>query len=136
MLKGMAATIRHLFLPTFNAGYPYTPRVLPPRARSSFTLPRREDGVPQCKSCGLCERTCPDSAITITSHKSEDGPGRVLDRFEIDLGLCMYCGLCVELCPSMGIQHTGVFETATPERAETVLVLYDVAAAPEKEGTP
>lgn len=124
MLKGMATTFSHLLRPTFNAGYPGTPKVLPERARSSFTLPRNEDGVPLCKSCGLCERSCPDSAITITSSKREDGPGRILERFEIDLGVCMYCGICVESCPSTGLAHTGEFEHATPRREDTVMVLY------------
>lgn len=124
MLKGMATTISHLWRPNFNAGYPGAPKVLPPRSRSSFELPTGEDGVPLCRSCQLCERSCPDDAISIVSSKREDGPGRVLESFEIDLGLCMYCGICVESCTFTGIRHTGAFENDTPLRAETVLVLY------------
>jgi NADH-quinone oxidoreductase subunit I len=124
MLKGMLTTIRHVFRPTFNAGYPGVPRVLPGRSRSSFELPVGDDGTPLCKSCLLCERNCPDAAIRITSSKREDGPGRILERFEIDLGLCMYCGICVETCPSSGLRHTGLFEHATPERSDTLLVLF------------
>lgn len=130
MLKGMATTMSHLFRPTFNAGYPYTPKVLPERSRSSFVLCFNDDGEPLCKSCGLCERSCPDHAISIASEKRENGPGRSLRRFEIDLGLCMYCGLCVELCPSSGIGHAGRFETATPDRADTVLVLFSATERP------
>lgn len=90
MLKGMGTTIRHLFLPTFNAGYPDTPKTLPERSRSSFRLPMGEDGVPLCKSCMLCANSCPVGAILIESEKTEGGPGRTLTGFEIDLGLCMY----------------------------------------------
>ncbi len=125
MFKGMATTIRHLFLPTFNADYPNTPKVLPSRSRSSFELPLGDDGAPLCKSCMLCARSCPDSAIIIESSKREDGPGRVLERFVIDLGLCMYCGICVESCGSAGLRHTGAFESATPWLSETTLVLYE-----------
>lgn len=133
MLKGMATTISHLFKPTFNAGYPYTEKVLPERSRSSFALPLGDDGSPLCRSCMLCERSCPTGAITITAAKREDGPGRVLERFEIDLGLCMYCGLCVEHCPASGLHHTGEFETATPVRPDTLLVLYGRAAPARTE---
>lgn len=141
MLKGMGTTIRRAFMHSPNERYPYRPKVLPERARSSFGMPLRDDGTPECKSCGLCEKNCPDHAITLVAHKREDGPGRVLDRFAIDLGLCMYCGLCVENCPSSGLHHTGHFETATAEKDGTLLVLYDAATAPaghraETEVTP
>lgn len=126
MAKGLATTIRHAFRPSFTGPYPWEPKSLPERSRTSFALPVDENGVPLCKSCGLCAKSCPDGAIRLESEKRTDGPGRVLTHFSIDLGLCMYCGLCVEMCPSTGVTHTGNFETATSERAETVLVLYDV----------
>ncbi len=66
------------------------------------------------QGCTLCAKSCPNSAITIETEKREDAPGRVLTKFEIDLGLCMYCGICVENCPSNGLRHTGDFENASP----------------------
>ncbi len=60
----------------------------------------------------LCEKSCPDDAIKIDSEKREDGPGRVLTGFSIDLGRCMYCGICVEQCSTHGLRHTGDFENA------------------------
>lgn len=136
MLRGMGVTIRHAFRPSPNDRYPYRPKVLPPRARSSFALPADEAGEASCKSCGLCAKSCPDHAITIESHKREDGPGRVLDRFEIDLGLCMYCGLCVENCPSSGLAHSGHFETSATMRDDTILVLYPSPGAGSASDTP
>jgi len=136
LAKGMATVMRHLLKPSVTIGYPWEPRVLPARSRSSFALPVDENGVPYCKSCGLCERSCPDNAITIVSEKREDGPGRVLRHFEIDLGVCMYCGNCVESCPSSGLRHTGDFETATPRREDTLLVLYDASAPQSSPSSP
>ncbi len=126
----MATTFGHLLRPNFNGDYPATPKVLPERARMSLKLRLDDDGVPLCKSCGLCERSCPDRAIHIVSSKREDGPGRVLERFEVDMGLCMYCGLCVEMCPSAGLEPSGDFEVATARKEDTHRVLWPSASTP------
>jgi NADH-quinone oxidoreductase subunit I len=130
MAKGMANTLRHLFRPAFTEAYPWKPVDLPPASRMSFELQTGKDGLPLCKVCMLCERSCPDGAITITSTKREDGPGRVLDRFEIDFGVCMHCGICVENCTTSGLMFTGDFEHAVHERSDTVIVLWDAAGHP------
>lgn len=124
MVKGLSTVMRKMLTPSVNEGYPWVPKVLPERSRTWFALPLDENGEPYCKSCGLCAKNCADHAIRIESEKREDGPGRELKRFEIDLGKCMYCGICVENCPSSGLHHTGDFETATHDRAKTVLVLF------------
>lgn|GEM_PF-3156633 len=124
MAKGFAKTLRHLMRPAFTGKYPWEPKVLPPRSRTSFELALDENGVPTCRSCGLCERNCPDGAIHIVSEKNADGRGRTLRRFEIDFGICMFCGLCVENCPFGSIVHTGDFELAMTRREETHVVLY------------
>src|SRR5664280_2400192 len=81
-----------------------------------------------------------DEAIKIESEKREDGPGRVLTKFTIDLGRCMYCGLCVEQCTSDGLHHTGDYENSSTCREDMLLVLYDAtleAPAPQiDEATP
>lgn len=125
LVKGMATTLRHAFAPSFTDPYPWEPKSLPERSRTWFSLPLHEDGTPVCKACGACAKTCADGAIVLGSEKREDGPGRRLTSFEIDLGLCMYCGLCVENCPTGGLIHTGEFETATHRREDTTLVLFE-----------
>ncbi len=90
--KGMVTTFKHLFKPTFTIQYPNVKRQLPERSRMSFALGIDESGAPQCKACLLCEKSCPDDAITIESERREGAPGRVLKEFSIDLGRCMYCG--------------------------------------------
>lgn len=121
---GMITTLKHFLRPSITEQYPNERPHLPERSRMSFELPVDDSGVPKCKSCMLCARSCPDNAITIESEKREGVPGRVLTKFTIDLGLCMYCGICVENCPSMGLAHTGDFENASPWREDMTLVLF------------
>lgn len=131
--KGMATIFGRMVRPAVTEDYPLRKRTLPERSRTSFAMARDDDGLPRCKACMLCERSCPDDAIVIESEKREDGPGRVLTRFTIDLGRCMYCGLCVEQCTSDGLHHTGDFETCSTDRAGTMLVLFEQPAADERE---
>jgi len=128
--KGMSTIFGRMVRPAVTELYPYAKRELPPRARMGFAMARDESGSAKCKACMLCERSCPDEAIAIESEKREDGPGRVLTKFTIDLGRCMYCGLCVEQCTSDGLHHTGDYEHTVTERSGTLLVLYDAALEP------
>ncbi len=132
--KGMVATMKHFLRPAITEQYPNVMRELPERSRMSFALPRDEAGTPMCKSCNLCAKSCPDQCITIESVKREDGPGRELRKFTIDLGRCMYCGICVENCPSMGLAHTGDFENASHLREDMILVLFEGESTPPPEG--
>ncbi len=139
--KGMAEVFGRMLRPAVTLNYPDDKRVLPERARMSFAMARDEVGQPQCKSCMLCERSCPDDAIKIESDKRVDGPGRVLTKFTIDLGKCMYCGMCVEQCTTDGLHHTGEFENNSTDRADMMLVLYEAepgsfASATIDEATP
>jgi NADH-quinone oxidoreductase subunit I len=121
----MTTIFKHLFKPAYTVQYPDVRRELPERSRMSFALLTDEDGVPLCKSCLLCEKSCQDHAIVIESEKREDAPGRRLTRFTIDLGRCMYCGICVEQCANKALVSTGEFENCTTERSGTLRVLYE-----------
>jgi len=125
--KGMATIFGRMIRPAVTEQYPIHKRQLPERARMSFGMTRDESGAAKCKACMLCERSCPDEAILIESEKREDGPGRVLTKFTIDLGRCMYCGLCVEQCTFDGLHHTGDYENNSTCREDMLLVLYDAA---------
>lgn len=129
--KGMATIFGRMMKPAVTELYPQVKRELPERARMSFSMECDENGEPKCKACMLCERSCPDKAIVIESEKREDGPGRVLTSFSIDLGRCMYCGICVEQCTSDGLHHTTEFENNVTERSGTIQVLYKAKTADE-----
>lgn len=47
----------------------------------------------KCIGCHLCEKVCPNNAITV-KEKIET----------IHLGKCCYCGLCAEYCPQDAIK--------------------------------
>jgi len=139
--KGMATLFGRMMKPAVTELYPAVKRQLPERARVSFAMERDESGQPRCKACMLCERSCPDNAIIIESEKRTDGPGRVLNKFTIDLGRCMFCGMCVEQCAFDGLHHTGDFELNTIERAATMLVLFEadpdaLSSAPQIDDPP
>jgi NADH-quinone oxidoreductase subunit I len=136
MAKGMLTTLRLMLAGAVTEQYPREKKVLPERSRSSFGLPLADDGNPLCKACMLCAKSCPNNAITMETEKREDGPGRVITRFEIDLGLCMYCGICVENCPSNGIRHTGDYENASPLREDMTLILFRGEGVGPRAETP
>ncbi len=133
---GMATIFGRMVRPSVNEGYPGYKRQLPERARMSFGMHLDDSGNAQCKACMLCERSCPDEAIKIESEKREDGPGRVLTKFTIDLGRCMYCGLCVEQCTSDGLHHTGDYENCSSKREDMLLVLFDAATVAKAAAKP
>jgi NADH-quinone oxidoreductase subunit I len=138
MAKGMLTTLKFFLHPAATVQYPKVRRTLPERSRTMFMLPMDEAGLPACKACMLCAKNCPDGAITMTTEKRADGPGRVLTHYSIDLGLCMYCGICVESCPSDGVAFTGDYERATADKDDTLVVLWDApyAAPPTPAETP
>ncbi|MEA2506177.1 MAG: NADH-quinone oxidoreductase subunit [Actinomycetota bacterium] len=116
LFKGMAVTLKHLFMHNTVIQYPEVKQDLSPRTRGVIAL--KEEN---CTVCMLCARECPDWCIYIDSHKETLPPKRaggrprkrnVLDRFAIDYALCMYCGICVEVCPYDALFWSREFEYA------------------------
>ena len=48
----------------------------------------------KCKGCGLCQKSCPVSAI-----KGEAREKRVIDQ-----DICIKCGTCIRTCPFHAIK--------------------------------
>jgi len=77
-----------------------------------------------CTSCGLCERVCPESAITMTGtgaredlHDGDDHgplPG-------VNAMLCTGCGACAGICPEAVIDIAGSTEAQLHAEIDGIL---------------
>jgi len=54
----------------------------------------------KCISCGICERMCPNRAITMTIKEN----GKKYPQ--IDYARCCFCGLCADSCPTKALRMT------------------------------
>lgn len=80
LLKGLQATISHMFTRKVTVQYPEERRVLPERSRGLIRLRLEEDATePRCIACTFCEQTCPGAAIKVSFNETEPGKVTVLD---------------------------------------------------------
>ena len=130
IIKGLSATLRHLFKKPVTLQYP-TERWTPPERYRGFLGLTRDfkTGEEYCIGCLNCEKACPVDCITIVTA----GKGREMyaAEFYIDYMRCMYCGLCSEACPTTpkSIVHTHQYEAPGYFRDDLVYDkdrLYDV----------
>lgn len=112
LFEGFTITMSHLFRKPVTIQYPdKTPKpitdLIPERSRSWL---RVEMDI--CTACLNCEKACPIDVIKIVTDK-EEGVGRYMSHFDIDMAKCMYCGLCTEPCPTGAIHFIPEFERAS-----------------------
>jgi hydrogenase-4 component H len=90
--------------------YPFKPA----DARESFRgLPKID--ISRCIGCGACVSVCPSSLIEIEEDDNHLTLKRHFER-------CIYCGRCEEMCPEKAIVMTNLFETATNDIKDLLLV--------------
>lgn len=77
--------IKNLFSKPATKNYPAQPAVYPERSRGHIEI-----SIDDCIMCGLCQRKCPSSAITVD---------RATKTWSIDRMGCVQCENCVEGCP-------------------------------------
>jgi NADH-quinone oxidoreductase subunit F len=91
LLKGMHATIGHLFTKKVTVQYPEQRRQLPDRSRGLIRLRLKPDTMePRCISCTFCEQICPSVAIRIIYEDKQPekvwnldaGAGAMLSTFQ------------------------------------------------------
>lgn len=123
VLRGMSVTTKHLIVnlvgfvfppksqkrKIFTIYYPEEKYDLPPSYRGRPALVQGKDGKEKCVACGLCERICPASAITIVSAEDEKSERYPLS-YSLDVSRCVYCGLCEEVCPKEAIVMSDQYE--------------------------
>lgn len=80
-----------LFLETLKVD----PPVAKGHQRSNYMVEHNPD---TCKTCGLCEKRCPVSAITMRNN--DEGEKQV--KYNPDL--CIGCGVCAHKCPTQSLK--------------------------------
>src|SRR5688500_851297 len=120
--RGMLTTLYHFFfVKPVTVQYPEQRVELPPWTRGRPRLIYDTDsGDLRCTACGACALACPVDVIKIEQHPSPV-KGKVLDRFDIDMGGCIECALCVEACPFRAITMAPDFEMATYDRSRSLV---------------
>jgi NADH-quinone oxidoreductase subunit I len=92
-------------------------------------------GTLRCVACQICEKECPPQCIYIEKSKDKkpDATGKLQlypAVFDIDTSVCMSCQICVEVCPFDAIKMDQVFEIATSDRFNALLLDRTVLAKP------
>lgn len=77
--------IQKLFQKPVTERYPFVPKEYPAGARGDVKIE-----IEKCIYCGICQRRCPTSAITVSKEAK---------TWEIDRLRCISCNSCVEVCP-------------------------------------
>jgi NADH-quinone oxidoreductase subunit I len=137
ILQGLAVTAKNL-VGSFHDPARYTtveyPEVKPklPEAYRNFPFLVSENatdpmGTLRCVACQICEKECPPQCIYIEKSKDKkpDAAGKLQLYpviFDIDASVCMSCQICVEVCPFEAIKMDQVFEIATTNRFEALLL--------------
>ena len=127
LLKGMAITLKTMFLKPVTIQYPDERREMPLRFRGRLVLPvDAEKGGHRCTACQACVRACPNRTLEVTRMTDETGKPRPrAAAFRYNLGSCMFCNLCVETCPFFAIVMSDEYELATDDRSS---LIRDLAA--------
>lgn len=120
--RGMMTTLWHFFFAkSVTLQYPEERLELPPwtrgRPRLIYDL---DSGDLRCTACGACALACPVDVIKIEQHPAV-GKGKVLDRFDLDMGGCIECALCVEACPFRAIVMAPDFEFGAYDREKSLV---------------
>ena len=129
LATGMKVTMKEYFTPKSTEQYPENRKTtlhVAKRHHGRLVMSRDENGAVKCTACTLCEKTCPNGTIKITSQMvtTEEGKKkRQLVDYQYDLGDCMFCQLCVNACNFGAIEFTNDFENSTFSRDALVLHL-------------
>ncbi len=129
LLVGMRTSIKVFFQPKVTEQYPenrHTTLHIPERHRAKLFMYHDDKNQHRCVACNLCEMSCPNGTIKITSELQEDENGKkrkVLVKYEYNLGSCIFCQLCVNACPHNAIEFNNDFESAVYEKDKLLLTL-------------
>jgi len=145
LLQGLAVTARNL-LGSFHDPKRFVTTQYPeertklPEAYRNFPFLVSENAVDpmgtlRCVACQICEKECPPQCIYIEKSKDKKADANGKPQlypavFDIDLAVCMSCQICVEVCPFDAIKMDQVFELATAERFNGLVLNREALAKP------
>lgn len=125
LCTGLKVTWKEYFTPTSTEQYPENRKTtlhVSKRHRGRLVMKRDEDGNIKCVACMMCEKSCPNGAIKITTKmvvNEETGKKkRQVDDYVYDLGSCMFCDLCVNACNFDSIHFVNDFEQSVFDRSK------------------
>ncbi len=121
LLTGMDTSMGEYVTTNVTEQYPENRRTqhVAARHRGRLRMVRDSEGQTKCTACKLCELTCPNGSIKVSTQtvETEDGKKqKVLKDYRYDLGCCMFCQLCINVCPRQAIEFTNEFENAVFSR--------------------
>ena len=121
LLTGMDITMGEYVTPKVAEQYPENRHTehIAERHRGTLVMPHDENGKNKCTACTLCEKSCPNGTIKITSTMVTTADGKkkkLLQDYQYDLGDCMFCQLCVNACNFGAIKFVNDSENATFDR--------------------
>jgi NADH-quinone oxidoreductase subunit I len=115
---GLGITFREFFSPTVTVQYPYETLKMTARYRGHIELIADEEGNPKCVVCGMCEKACPSSCITLGGEKPEGGKKKVLTSYLLDFTKCSLCGSCVESCNFGAVDFSKEYNLASTRKED------------------
>ncbi len=131
LLVGLSITFREFFKPTVTVQYPYQTIKMSSRFRGHIELLADDTGNPKCVACGMCQRACPSSCISLDSVSVDievDGKvkkKKVLSRYDLNFTTCSLCGQCVENCNFGAIDFSKEYNLASTRKEDFHFDLLD-----------
>ncbi len=125
LLTGMDVTAGEFITPKVTEQYPENRKTqhISERHRGTLVMLKDENGKDKCTACTLCEKSCPNGTIKITSATVTTAEGKkkkLLLDYQYDLGDCMFCQLCTNACNFGAIAFVKDFENSVFNRNSLV----------------
>jgi NADH-quinone oxidoreductase subunit I len=124
LVTGLAITAREFFRPVVTEQYPWEVPTMTPLFRGHIELiGNGETGEPNCVVCGMCQRACPSTCISLDGKKNEGGKGKVLTSYILDFTKCSLCGSCVESCNFNALRFSKDYNLASCDKNDFIMDL-------------